>query len=295
MPLIFSVLKFVRWPWTPLDSFLHRLSRIWRILQIEEGSYEVKWLPLGIPNINHVSVRRGFLTKANLQIARNPQARVRCIVIIGNLSTRPRLFKRWIALSTGWIIIQRISITETNYAIRWIEIYPVDNAIQRLNNQAQTFLIHERHGWPRGTGSGTRFACQMQIIKSKQRETITNADRIIQLKMPFKDLSEVLFLSYEENMISDEELLLLYDEYSSKNPEFEPLISTWELAFWSPWPQLKNVLTCAVAVMLQKYFRLASVVPRTSGAYVPLMTRFNENSQLISLEKTLTYTLTISE
>ena len=29
----------------------------------------------------------------------------------------------------------------------------------------QTFLIHERHGWPRKTGSGTRFACQMQIVK----------------------------------------------------------------------------------------------------------------------------------
>ena len=84
--------------------------------------------------------------------------------------------------------------------------------------------------------------------------------------MAFKDLREVLFFSFEENMISDEEFLLLYDEYSSKNPEFEPLVSTWELAFWSPWPQLKNVLTCAVAVMLQKYFRLASVVPRTSGA-----------------------------
>ena len=25
----------------------------------------------------------------------------------------------------------------------------------------QTFLIHERHGWPRRTGSGTQFACQM--------------------------------------------------------------------------------------------------------------------------------------
>ena len=52
----------------------------------------------------------------------------------------------------------------------------------------------------------------------------------------------------------------------SKNPEFEPLVSTGELAFWSPWPQLKNVLTCAVAVMLQKYFRLASAVPRMTGA-----------------------------
>ena len=29
----------------------------------------------------------------------------------------------------------------------------------------QTFLIHEWHGWPFRTGSATRFACQMQIIK----------------------------------------------------------------------------------------------------------------------------------
>ena len=28
-----------------------------------------------------------------------------------------------------------------------------------------TFLIYERHGWPRRTGSGTRFMRQMQIIK----------------------------------------------------------------------------------------------------------------------------------
>ena len=44
--------------------------------------------------------------------------------------------------------------------------------------------------------------------------------------MSFNYLREVLFLSYEENMISDEGFLLLYDEYSSKNPEFEPLVST---------------------------------------------------------------------
>ena len=31
--------------------------------------------------------------------------------------------------------IQRISITEINYAIRWIVIYPVDSAIRRLNNR----------------------------------------------------------------------------------------------------------------------------------------------------------------
>ena len=33
--------------------------------------------------------------------------------------------------------IQRISIRETNYAIHWIVIYPVDSAIQRLNNWGQ--------------------------------------------------------------------------------------------------------------------------------------------------------------
>ena len=49
----------------------------------------------------------------------------------------PRLFKRWIALSTGQITIQRISIRETNCAIHWIDFYPVDSAIQRLNNRGQ--------------------------------------------------------------------------------------------------------------------------------------------------------------
>ena len=39
--------------------------------------------------------------------------------------------------------------------------------------------------------------------------------------MSFKDLRKALMLSYEENIISDEEFLLLYDEYSSKNPEFQ--------------------------------------------------------------------------
>ena len=39
--------------------------------------------------------------------------------------------------------------------------------------------------------------------------------------MSFKDLREALLLSYEENTISDEAFLLLYDEYSSKNPEFK--------------------------------------------------------------------------
>ena len=62
-----------------------------------------------------------------------PQLFKRCIV----LSARPQLVKRWIALSTGQITIRRISITEINYAICWIVIYPEDSAIQRLNNWGQ--------------------------------------------------------------------------------------------------------------------------------------------------------------
>ena len=37
----------------------------------------------------------------------------------------PRLFKRWIALSTEYIIIKRISVKEINSTIH----YPVDSAI----------------------------------------------------------------------------------------------------------------------------------------------------------------------
>ena len=39
--------------------------------------------------------------------------------------------------------------------------------------------------------------------------------------MSFKDLREFLLLSLEENMILDEEFVLLFEDYSSKNPEFE--------------------------------------------------------------------------
>ena len=34
-------------------------------------------------------------------------------------------------------MIQRISIWETNYAIHWIEIYPLDSTIHLLNNWGQ--------------------------------------------------------------------------------------------------------------------------------------------------------------
>ena len=40
-------------------------------------------------------------------------------------------------MSTGKIAFQRISISETNCVIQWIEIYPVDSFIYLLNNQGR--------------------------------------------------------------------------------------------------------------------------------------------------------------
>ena len=39
----------------------------------------------------------------------------------------------------------------------------VEDVTRELKHQ--TFLIHERHGWTRRSGSRTRFTRQMQIIK----------------------------------------------------------------------------------------------------------------------------------
>ena len=127
----------------------------------------------------------------------------------------------------------------------------------------QTFLFHKQHGWPRRTGSGTRFTCQNANHWANQCETITKAYRIIHLKLSFK--SFVSFLRRKHDF-RQRICTYVWRISSLKNPEFEPLVSTWELAFWSLWPQLKNVLTWAVAFMLQKYFLLVSVVPRTSGS-----------------------------
>ena len=56
-----------------------------------------------------------------------------------NFQFRPQLFKGCIALSTGSIVIQWISVNKTNHAIRWIVIYPVDSVIQPLNNWGQNY------------------------------------------------------------------------------------------------------------------------------------------------------------
>ena len=41
------------------------------------------------------------------------------VLFAGQVLSRPRLFKRWIVLSTGLITIQRISIRETTCAIQF--------------------------------------------------------------------------------------------------------------------------------------------------------------------------------
>ena len=50
------------------------------------------------------------------------------------LNVWPQLFKRWIALSSGWISFQWIAQLVFLILIHWRVIYPVDSAIQLLNN-----------------------------------------------------------------------------------------------------------------------------------------------------------------
>ena len=54
---------------------------------------------------------------------------------LSQLYASPVFFKRWIALPMHQINhYQHISISETNCAFQWIDIYPVDSVIQLLNN-----------------------------------------------------------------------------------------------------------------------------------------------------------------
>ena len=56
------------------------------------------------------------------------------------IASRPQLFKRWIVLSSGYISIQWIVQSVFLILIHWIVIYPMDSAIQRLNNRGQVFI-----------------------------------------------------------------------------------------------------------------------------------------------------------
>ena len=56
-----------------------------------------------------------------------------CVLLLNLVPSLPRLFKRWMAPSTGLKSIQWISQLVSLILIHWIVIYPVDSAIQRLN------------------------------------------------------------------------------------------------------------------------------------------------------------------
>ena len=58
------------------------------------------------------------------------------------LTLRSQLFKGCITLSTGYIVIEWISVTKTNHAIHCIAIYPVDSVIHLLNNLGQVYSYH---------------------------------------------------------------------------------------------------------------------------------------------------------
>ena len=51
-------------------------------------------------------------------------------------------------------------------------------------------------------------------VPCKQRESSNEV-----CKMSFHELQELLLLSHDDGVIDDEELLLLYEEFSPKNPD----------------------------------------------------------------------------
>ena len=53
---------------------------------------------------------------------------------------KPKLFKRWMALFNGQMTIQWITQLVFIILIHWIAIYPVDSAIQLLNNRGQEYI-----------------------------------------------------------------------------------------------------------------------------------------------------------
>ena len=57
------------------------------------------------------------------------------VVLLRTTVTWSQLFERWIALSTGYITIHWITQLVFLIRINWIVIYPVDSAIQGLNNR----------------------------------------------------------------------------------------------------------------------------------------------------------------
>ena len=136
------------------------------------------------------------------------------------------------------------------------------NLIRELKHQ--TLLIHEQHGSPRRTGSGTHFTRQMQIIKENNL-TWNNHER--QQNNSFENVYQRFAWSFVSFLRRKHDFRRRISTFVCRILFEEPRI--WTSGFNMSTRVLKSVtvtqelLTCAVAVMLQKYFRLASVVPRT--------------------------------
>ena len=79
----------------------------------------------------------GTVLDGKYPVTKISATRISIIKVSGQLTHRPRFFKRWIALFTEQITIQRINIEKIHCVISWIVIYPVGSAIHVLNNWVQ--------------------------------------------------------------------------------------------------------------------------------------------------------------
>ena len=88
---------------------------------------------------------------------------------------------------TGQITIQRISIRETNCAIQWIVIcYPVDSAIQRLNNRGldRSWILNDRIYVQ--TKELRKSSSSVYVYNVAKKSTI-KCDKLTELFFAYKD------------------------------------------------------------------------------------------------------------
>ena len=96
--------------------------------------------------------------QGQFQSAAQPCLSRRMPVVLGTFTSRPRLFKRRIALSIGKNIIRRKSIRITDCTIHWIEIYSLDSLRSRsleVVGERENRRAWGRHA--RGVSSRARF------------------------------------------------------------------------------------------------------------------------------------------
>ena len=83
----------------------------------------------------------------------------------------------------------------------------------RNDDEGTTTTLHIRGRLDRG------FGFRRENLKVK-RTILREDDGIFCLSMAFKDLRNSLIISYDDGFIDDEEFVLLYDLYSSKDLDF---------------------------------------------------------------------------